>query len=98
MYYIIIASDNEDSLERRSGVRKDHLRRLDDLRNEGRLLTAGPTPAIDSEDPGLAGFSGSIIIAEFDSLEAARCWADDDPYVAAGVYRDVTVKPYKRVY
>ncbi len=98
MYYIIIASDNEDSLERRSGVRKDHLRRLDDLRNEGRLLTAGPTPAIDSEDPGLAGFSGSIIIAEFDSLEAARAWADDDPYVAAGVYRDVTVKPYKRVY
>lgn len=98
MYYIIIASDNEDSLERRSGARPDHLHRLDELRNEGRLLTAGPTPAIDSEDPGSAGYSGSIVIAEFDSLQAARCWADDDPYVAAGVYRDVVVKPYKRVY
>ena len=74
------------------------LERLEELRNEGRLLTAGPTPAIDSEDPGTAGFSGSVIIAEFESLEAAQAWADADPYVAAGVYSGVTVKPYKRVY
>ena len=97
MYYIIIAQDNDDSLERRQGARPEHLRRLDELRNQGRLLTAGPTPAIDSEDPGAAGFS-SVIIAEFDSQQAARSWADDDPYVTAGVYRDVVVKPYKRVY
>jgi uncharacterized protein YciI len=98
MFYVIIGSDNEDSLQRRQGARPDHIRRLEELRNEGRLLTAGPTPAIDSEDPGTAGFSGSVIIAEFESLEAARAWADADPYVAAGVYSGVTVKPYKRVY
>ncbi len=97
MYYAIISEDIEDSLERRTGARPDHLARVEALRDEGRLLVAGPHPAIDADDPGPAGFSGSLIIAEFESLAAAREWADADPYVAAGVYRQVTVKPFRKV-
>lgn len=97
MYYAIIAEDIENSLEPRMAARPDHLARLEQLKHEGRLLVAGPHPAIDSEDPGPAGFSGSLVIAEFASLEAARQWADDDPYCKAGVYQKVTVKPYKKV-
>ena len=97
MYYAIIAEDNNNSLEKRLAARPDHLERLNALKDEGRLLVAGPHPAIDSEDPGPAGFSGSLVIAEFDSLDEAKNWADDDPYIAAGVYKQVTVKPYKVV-
>ena len=97
MWYAIIASDVEDSNENRQQTRPAHLARLEPLIEQGRLLVAGPHPAIDAEDPGPAGFSGSLIIAEFDSLEDARRWADEDPYVAAGVYADVIVKPFKRV-
>lgn len=97
MLYAIIAEDVENSLERRGTARADHLGRLEALKREGRLELAGPFPAIDSEEPGPAGFSGSLIIAEFDSLETARQWADDDPYVAAGVYRKVEVKPFRKV-
>ncbi|RZU98836.1 YciI family protein [Spiribacter vilamensis] len=96
MYYAIISEDVDDSAERRAGARNDHIARLEQLRDEGRLLVAGPTPAIDAPDPGEAGFSGSVVIAEFESLATARAWADDDPYVAAGVYRDVTVKPFRK--
>ncbi|MET3998297.1 YciI family protein [Marinobacterium sp. MBR-109] len=97
MYYAIIAEDIENSLAPRMAARPDHLARLEQLKREGHLLVAGPHPAIDSEDPGPAGFSGSLVIAEFASLEAARQWADDDPYCKAGVYQKVTVKPYKKV-
>ncbi|WP_421869925.1 YciI family protein [Motiliproteus sp.] len=97
MYYAIISEDVENSLEKRLAARPDHLARLQQLNDEGRLLVAGPHPAIDSEDPGPAGFSGSLVIAEFDSLEAAQQWADADPYIAAGVYAKVVVKPYKKV-
>ena len=97
MWYAIIARDAENSLERRLRVRDAHLARLRGLVDQGRLLTAGPHPAIDSEDPGPAGFSGSLIVAEFESLEAAQRWADEDPYVEAGVYAEVVVKPFKRV-
>jgi uncharacterized protein YciI len=97
MYYAIIAEDIENSLEARMAARPDHLARLKQLKGEGRLLVAGPHPAIDSQDPGPAGFTGSLVIAEFASLEAARQWADDDPYCKAGVYQKVTVKPYKKV-
>ncbi len=97
MYYAIIAEDIENSLEKRAGARPAHLARLEILRDEGRLLLAGPHPAVDSEDPGPAGFTGSLVIAEFDSLEAAQVWADADPYVDAGVYKRVIVKPFKRV-
>lgn len=97
MYYCIYATDNENSLEARSGARPAHLKRLEALVDQGRLVCAGPLPAVDSEDPGAAGFTGSLIVAEFDSLDAARSWADDDPYIAAGVYANVEVKPYKRV-
>ncbi len=97
MYYAVIATDVEESLEKRLAARPVHLARLQLLRGEGRLLVAGPFPAIDSEDPGSAGFSGSLIIAEFDSLEDARAWADADPYVAAGVYARVEVKPFRKV-
>ncbi|MBY5267977.1 YciI family protein [Spiribacter salinus] len=97
MYYAIISEDVEDSLGRRTEVRPAHLARLETLRDEGRLLLAGPHPAIDAEDPGPAGFSGSLVIAEFESLEAARTWADADPYVSAGVYASVKVKPFRRV-
>jgi uncharacterized protein len=98
MYYAIISQDVEDSLEKRMSVRANHIARLEALRDEGRLLTAGPHPNIDSEDPGPAGFSGSLIVAEFDSLDAAQSWADADPYIAAGVYEKVIVKPYKKVF
>ncbi|MCS4505017.1 Protein YciI [wastewater metagenome] len=97
MYYVIYSTDVEDSTAARASARPDHLARLEALRDEGRLLLAGPMPAIDSEDPGPAGFAGSVVIAEFDSLDDARRWADDDPYVAAGVYSGVTVQPFKRV-
>ncbi|MFQ5937596.1 MAG: YciI family protein [Acidiferrobacterales bacterium] len=97
MYYVVIATDVENSLDKRSSARPAHLARLEQLKNEGRLLLAGPFPAIDSEDPGAAGYSGSLIIAEFDSLEDAQAWADADPYVGAGVYADVTVKPFRKV-
>mgnify|MGYP006424749621 FL=1 len=96
MYYAIISEDVDDSAARRAGARDAHIARLELLRDEGRLLVAGPTPAIDAPDPGEAGFSGSLVIAEFESLATARAWADDDPYVAAGVYRDVTVKPFRK--
>jgi len=94
---MIYAEDVANSLENRLAARPDHLARLTQLQQQGRLLVAGPTPAIDSEDPGAAGFSGSLVIAEFDSLIDAQAWADVDPYVAAGVYAKVTVKPYKKV-
>jgi uncharacterized protein YciI len=97
MYYAVIASDVGDSLERRMSARPAHVERLQHLKNEGRLLLAGPFPAIDNDDPGPAGFSGSLIVAEFESLEEARAWANADPYVAAGVYADVSVKPFRKV-
>ncbi|MEZ5476875.1 MAG: YciI family protein [Thiolinea sp.] len=97
MFYSIIGEDVEDSLERRQSSRPAHLARLEALRDQGRLLVAGPNPAIDSPDPGPAGFSGSVVIAEFESLQAAQQWADADPYLAAGVYRSVSVKPFKKV-
>lgn len=97
MLYVIYAEDTADSLEKRTAVRPAHLARLQLLQDEGRVIAAGPLPAVDSNDPGAAGFTGSVIIAEFSSLEAAQCWAQDDPYVAAGVYKQVAVKPFKRV-
>jgi len=96
--YIIYAEDNADSLEKRTSVRPAHLARLQLLQDEGRLIVAGPMPAVDSNDPGVAGFTGSAIIAEFSSLEAAQAWAEADPYIAAGVYKNVAVKPFKRVF
>ncbi len=98
MFYAIISQDVEDSLEKRMSVRADHIARLQTLQDEGRMLIAGPHPAIDSEDPGPAGFTGSLIVAEFDSLEDAQTWADEDPYIAAGVYENVIVKPFKKVF
>jgi uncharacterized protein YciI len=95
--YVIYAEDTADSLEKRTAVRPAHLARLQLLQDEGRVIAAGPLPAVDSNDPGAAGFTGSVIIAEFSSLEAAQSWAQDDPYVAAGVYKQVAVKPFKRV-
>ncbi|ATR82315.1 hypothetical protein CS390_06935 [Pseudomonas sp. HLS-6] len=97
MLYAIIASDVANSLEIRLAARPDHLERLQQLKAEGRIVLAGPHPAIDSNDPGAAGFSGSLIVAEFESLSAAQAWADADPYVAAGVYDKVIVKPFKQV-
>ena len=97
MYYAIISQDVENSLEKRKIARPAHLARLEALKNEGRLLLAGPCPAIDSEDPGEAGFSGSVVVAEFESLQQAKAWADADPYIEAGVYADVMVKPFKKV-
>jgi len=98
MLYAIIAQDVENSLQDRLAARPKHLERLTTLQNEGRLILAGPHPAIDSEDPGETGFSGSLVVAEFENQEAARAWADADPYVAAGVYANVTVKPFKKVF
>ncbi|TPE54743.1 YciI family protein [Maribrevibacterium harenarium] len=98
MYYSIVGYDVENSLANRLQARPDHLARLQALRDAGRLLVAGPNPAIDSNDPGSAGFTGSVVIAEFDSLEAAKAWADADPYVTAGVYDRVEVKPFKQVF
>jgi uncharacterized protein YciI len=97
MCYAIISQDIENSLPLRKEARPAHLERLEALKNEGRLLIAGPHPAIDSEDPGEAGFTGSLVVAEFESLDAAQAWADADPYVAAGVYANVVVKPFKKV-
>jgi hypothetical protein len=96
MWYAIIGIDEMDSLARRQTARPAHLERLQQLQSEGRLLLAGPFPAIDAEDPGPAGFTGSLIIAEFADLAAARRWADADPYVAAGVYREVSVRPFRK--
>lgn len=98
MLYAIIGEDVPGSLEKRLAARPDHLARLEQLQAEGRMILAGPCPAIDSPDPGPAGFSGSVIVAEFDSLAAAQAWADADPYVAAGVYARVAVKPFKQVF
>lgn len=97
MWYAIISQDVDNSLEKRKQARPAHLERLNALKDEGRLLLAGPHPAIDSEDPGEAGFTGSLVVAEFASLVAAQSWADADPYVEAGVYAKVTVKPFKKV-
>ena len=97
MLYAIVGEDRANSLEARLAARPAHLERLKALQDEGRMILAGPCPAIDSPDPGPAGFSGSLIVAEFSSLEAARAWADADPYVAAGVYARVDVRPFKRV-
>jgi uncharacterized protein YciI len=97
MYYAIISEDVDNSLPLRLGARAAHLLRVEQLKQEGRLLVAGPHPALDTEDPGDAGFTGSLIIAEFDSLEDAQAWADTDPYIDAGVYAKVVVKPYKIV-
>lgn len=97
MLYAIIATDVQNSLDNRLNARPAHLARLEQLKNEGRLILAGPHPAVDSNDPGPAGFSGSLIVAEFDSLLAAQQWAEADPYRAAGVYASVLVKPFKLV-
>ncbi|SHK41106.1 hypothetical protein SAMN05216369_1910 [Marinobacter antarcticus] len=97
MYYAIISEDVDNSLPLRQTARPAHVERLQQLKAEGRLLVAGPHPAIDTADPGDAGFSGSLVVAEFDSLDAAQAWADGDPYVDAGVYQKVTVKPFKVV-
>jgi len=98
MYYAVIATDRPDSLSARLAARPAHLERLKALQDQGRLLLAGPHPAIDSEDPGDAGFTGSLVVAEFADLKTARAWAQADPYVRAGVYTDVTVKPFRKVF
>ncbi len=97
MLYAIISEDVIDSLEKRKLARPDHLARLELLKNEGRLILAGPHPKIDNENPGDAGFTGSLVVAEFNSLADAEVWAAADPYIAAGVYAKVTVKPFKKV-
>ena len=97
MFYAIISQDKANSLDNRLAARPAHLERLNQLKDEGRLLIAGPHPAIDSEDPGPAGFSGSLVVAEFESLQAAEQWAAEDPYIKADVYESVTVKPFKKV-
>ena len=97
MHYTIIGTDTEGSLDKRLATREAHLARLQQLQQEGRLLMAGPFPAVDSPDPGPAGFTGSLIVAEFDSLQDAQAWAEADPYVAAGVYQTVSVKPFRKV-
>jgi len=97
MYYAIISQDVPNSLSKRKEARPDHLARLTQLKEEGRLLIAGPHPAVDAGDPGEAGFTGSLVVAEFESLDAAQAWADADPYMAAGVYEQVIVKPFKKV-
>ena len=97
MLYSIVGIDKPDSLEARLAVRPAHVARLDELKAQGRLIIAGPNPAIDSSDPGEAGFTGSIVIAEFDSLQAAQAWADADPYLESGAYESVMVKPFKQV-
>ncbi len=97
MLYAIISEDQPGTLEQRLAARPDHLERLQALQAEGRLLLAGPHPAIDSTDPGDAGFTGSLVVAEFPSLDEAQTWADADPYITAGVYAQVTVKPFKKV-
>jgi uncharacterized protein YciI len=98
MLYAILSEDHPGSLERRMAARPSHLARLQALQDEGRLLLAGPHPAVDCDDPGAAGFTGSLVVAEFASLEEARNWADADPYQTAGVYARVAVKPFKKVF
>ncbi|WP_076586897.1 YciI family protein [Vibrio ostreicida] len=98
MWYVIFSQDVDHSLNKRRSARSAHLERLQLLQSEGRLLTAGPMPAIDSEDPGEAGFTGSTVIAEFETLEQAQLWADADPYIEAGVYKNVIVKPFIKVF
>lgn len=98
MLYAIYAQDVPDSLEKRKGARPAHVERLNAMQDAGRLLLAGPFPAVDAEDPGLAGFTGSLIVAEFSSLQEAEAWAQADPYVAAGVYQTVSVKPFRRTF
>jgi uncharacterized protein YciI len=97
MLYAFISQDFEGTLDKRLTARPEHIKRLEQLRDEGRLILAGPHPAIDCEDPGSAGFTGSLVVAEFDSLQEAQDWANADPYVVAGVYQDVLVKPFKSV-
>jgi uncharacterized protein YciI len=97
MWYAIMSEDHEESLKNRLAARPAHVARLKALHAEGRLLIAGPHPAVDNSDPGPAGFTGSLVVVEFDSLESAKVWADEDPYIAAGVYRNVTVKPFNLV-
>ena len=97
MLYVIIAEDCEDSLSKRLANRPAHIQRLHDLRDQGRLILAGPMPAVDAMDPGPAGFTGSVIVAEFPSLKEAQSWADADPYLLGGVYTGVSVKPFKKV-
>ncbi len=98
MLYAIISEDIEDSLGKRTPARPAHIKRLQMLQDEGRLILAGPHPAVDSDNPGDAGFTGSLVVAEFDNLQAAQQWADTDPYNDAGVYAKVTVKPFKKVF
>lgn len=98
MLYVIISEDVPDSLSKRLSARPAHLARLQILQDAGRLLLAGPHPAVDTENPGEAGFTGSLIVAEFDSLQVAQTWANDDPYLDAGVYAHITVKPFKKVF
>mgnify|MGYP001595858366 CR=1 FL=1 len=97
MLYAIISQDVENSLTKRMAVRPAHIERLNSLKNEGRLILAGPHPTIDNNDPGEAGFTGSLVVAEFNSLEDAQAWADADPYAASGAYASVIVKPFKKV-
>ncbi|MFV1982161.1 MAG: YciI family protein [Thiohalomonadales bacterium] len=97
MLYVIICQDHKDSLKKRQSVRPEHLLRLEKLKQQGRLILAGPFPAIDTEDPGTEGFTGSLIVAEFESLQTAQQWADQDPYVTAGAFKSVSVKPFKKV-
>ena len=97
MWYAVISEDHAGSLSKRLAARPEHLARLNALCDEGRLLVAGPLPAVDSADPGPAGFTGSLVVADFPTLVEAKAWADEDPYIAAGVYRNVTVKPFNRV-
>lgn len=98
MLYAILGEDVDNSLDARQAARPAHVARLQELQRNGRLVLAGPCPAIDSPEPGAAGFTGSVIVAEFSSLEAAQRWANDDPYIAGGVYRRVTVRPFKQVF
>jgi uncharacterized protein len=97
MLYAIISKDVENSLDKRASARPEHIERLQSLKEQGRLILAGPHPAIDNNEPGPAGFTGSLIVAEFESLEAAQTWANEDPYIKAGVYDSVIVKPFKKV-
>ncbi|HCU53386.1 MAG TPA: hypothetical protein DIC36_03585 [Gammaproteobacteria bacterium] len=97
MFYMIRGTDVPNSLERRLTARPAHVKRLEQLRDEGRLLLSGPLPAVESEDPGPAGFTGSLIVAEFESLAAARTWANDDPYVSTGVFATVEIQPFRKV-
>lgn len=98
MLYAIISEDVENSLEKRQSVRPAHLQRLEELQQQGRLVLAGPHPHIDSDTPGAAGFSGSLVVAEFEDLESAEKWAQCDPYLEAGAYANVKVKPFKQIF